>query len=105
FGLNKDVYQVSGIIQDCPSNSQIKYTCLASFSSLGENQEESYWGANYITYLLLKSPSDIPKLQAKIPAFMKKEMQLKGKDYFTFDLEPFNKIHLYYPYAGLQPKN
>jgi len=105
IGINKDQYLVTGIIQDCPSNSQIKYTCLASFSSLGETQEESYWGANYITYLLLKNESDIPKLQAKIPVFMKKEMKLTGKDYFTFDLEPFTKIHLYSPYYGFESNN
>lgn len=105
IGTNKDPYLVTGIIEDCPSNSQIKYSCLASFSSLGETQEESYWGANYITYLLLKSGSDIPKLQAKIPAFMKKEMQLTRNNYFTFDLEPFYKIHLYSPYAGFEPNN
>jgi putative ABC transport system permease protein len=104
ISTNKDQYLVTGVIQDCPSNSQIKYTCLASFSSLGETQEESYWGANYITYLLLNKESDIPKLQAKIPVFMKKEMQLTGKDYFTFDLEPFTKIHLY-SHAGFEPNN
>jgi len=105
IGINKDSYIITGIIEDCPSNSQIKYSLLASFSSLGETQEESYWGANYITYLLLKNESDIPKLQAKIPAFMKREMQLTGNNFFTFDLEPFTKIHLYSPYAGFEPNN
>ncbi len=104
-GINKEPYFVSGIIEDCPSNSQIKYSCLASFSTLGETQEESYWGANYITYLLLNRESDIPKLEAKIPAFMKKEMDLKGNDFFTFDLEPFRSIHLHSPYAGFEPNN
>ncbi len=103
IGLNKDLYSVTGIIADCPSNSQIKYAFLASFSSLGETQEESYWGANYITYLLLHKEQDIPTLQAKIPAFMKKEMQLTGRDFFTFDLEPFTKIHLHSLYAGFEP--
>src|SRR5205085_6090408 len=32
-------YQVTGIIQDCPSNSQIKFDLLASFSSLGLEKE------------------------------------------------------------------
>jgi len=105
IGINKDPYLVTGIVEDCPSNSQIKYECLASFSSLGETQEESYWGANYITYLLLKNRTDIPKLQAKIPAFMKKEMQLTGNNFFSFDLEPLTRIHLYSPYAGFEPNN
>ncbi len=106
IGINKEVYEVTGIIEDCPSYSQIKYTCLASFSTLGETQEESYWGANYITYLLLKNESDIPKLQAKIRPYMKKEMQIKDNNsYLTYDLEPFADVHLYSPYAGFEPNN
>ncbi len=104
-GINKDVYYVTGVIEDCPSNSQIKYSCLASFSTLGETQEESYWGANYITYLLLKNESDIPKLQAKIPGFMKKEMKLTGNNYLTYNLEPLPTIHLHSPYSGFEPNN
>lgn len=104
-GTNKDQYLVTGVIADCPSNSQIKYGSLASFSSLGETQEETYWNANYITYLLLKNQNDIPKLQAKIPPFMYKEMDLTGKDYFNYELEPFRTVHLHSPYAGFEPNN
>ncbi|HEY8397169.1 MAG TPA: ABC transporter permease, partial [Flavihumibacter sp.] len=33
-------YQVTGVAEDCPSNSQIRFSLLASFSSLGPAQEE-----------------------------------------------------------------
>jgi putative ABC transport system permease protein len=100
-------YLITGIIEDCPSNSQLKFDFLASFSSLGVNQEETYWEANYTTYLLLKDKSAIASLQAKIPAFMKKEMgsELSGKDYVTFWLEPFKSIHLHSDYGGFEPNN
>ncbi|MEJ0106103.1 MAG: ABC transporter permease [Bacteroidota bacterium] len=99
-------YQVTGIIQDCPSNSQVKFDFLASFSSLGLTQEyeETYWDANYTTYLLLKNKNAIASLQAKIPAFMKKEMSGQGAT-VNFDLEPFTKIHLYSEYGGFEPNN
>lgn len=100
-------YLVTGIIQDCPSNSQIKYDFLASFSSLNANQEETYWNANYTTYFLLKNEAALSSLQAKIPGFMKKEMAggLSGTDYVTFWLEPFKRIHLYSEFAGFEPNN
>ena len=99
-------YQVTGIIQDCPSNSQIKFDFLTSFSSLGlePGYEETYWDANYTTYLLLKNKNAIVSLQAKIPAFMKKEMAGQGAT-VSFDLEPFTKIHLYSEYGGFEPNN
>ncbi|HJP63796.1 MAG TPA: FtsX-like permease family protein, partial [Mucilaginibacter sp.] len=91
------------VIADCPSNSQIKFDFLASFSSL-HAEEDSYWDANYTTYLLLKNPGDIKTLQAKLPAFMKKEMEGKGAT-INFYLEPFKWIHLHSEYEGFEPNN
>ncbi len=103
---DSSLYQVSGVIEDCPSNSQFAFDFLASFSSLGLTQdyEESYWDANYTTYLLLKNENAITSLQAKLPAFMKKEMAGKGAS-INFYLEPFKNIHLYSEFAGFVPNN
>ncbi len=98
--------EITGVIQDCPSNSQIKFDFLGSFLSLGDNiQEESYWDANYTTYFLLKDKSSLASLQAKIPGFMKQEMASEPNTYVSFELEPFRKIHLYSPYPGFEPNN
>jgi len=107
IGSSATPYQITGIAEDCPTNSQIKFDFLASFSSLGVNQEESYYEANYTTFLLLKNKEAIAGLQAKIPGFMKKEManQASGNDYVTYELEPYKKIHLYSPYDGFEPNN
>ncbi|MGN6193396.1 MAG: ABC transporter permease [Ginsengibacter sp.] len=103
-GNDSNLYHVTGIMEDCPSNSQIQLDLLSSFSSLGltPDYEDSYWDANYTTYLLLKNKNAISGLQAKLPAFMKKEMEGKGAT-INFHLEPFNKIHLYSPYDSFVP--
>lgn len=105
-GNDSNYYQVTGIVQDCPSNSQIKFDFLASFSSLGltKDYEDSYWDANYTTYVLLKDKKSIAQLQAKLPAFMKKEMAGQGATINMY-LEPFDKIHLHSPYNGFEPNN
>ncbi|CAN5343436.1 ABC transporter permease [soil metagenome] len=104
-GSDTSLYQVTGIMADCPSNSQIKFDFLASFSSLGlEGQKKSYWDANYTTYLLLKDQKDIARLQAKIGPFMKKEMQGGGAS-INFILEPFTRVHLYSEFDGFEPNN
>ncbi|MBS1532235.1 MAG: ABC transporter permease [Bacteroidetes bacterium] len=102
-GSDTGLYKVTGVIADCPSNSQIKFNFLASFSSL-HAEEDTYWDANYTTYLLLKDPSDIRTLQAKLPAFMKKEMQGQGAT-INYYLEPFKWIHLHSEYDGFEPNN
>jgi putative ABC transport system permease protein len=95
-------YLVTGVMADCPSNSQFKFDFLASFSSLYANQDDSYWDASYGTFLLLRRPADFATLQPKITAFMKKEMEGQGA-YVNFLLEPFMRIHLYSPYVGFEP--
>ncbi|HEY4063711.1 MAG TPA: ABC transporter permease [Puia sp.] len=101
-GTDSSDYQVTGLMADCPSNSQFKFDFLASFSSLYANQEDTYWDANYGTFLLLREGSSLPALQTKVTAFMKNEMKGKGA-YVNFLLEPFMRIHLYSEYVGFEP--
>ncbi|HVZ56466.1 MAG TPA: ABC transporter permease [Chitinophagaceae bacterium] len=99
-------YRVTAVMQDFPANSQIQGELIASFASLGltPDYEDTYWDANYTTYLLLKDRASIARLQAKLPAFMKKEMQGSGAT-INFELEPFDRIHLYSPYDSFVPNS
>lgn len=105
-GNDSNLYHVTGIMQNCPANSQIQCDFVASFASLGieKEAEDFYWDANYTTYLLLKNKDAIASLQAKLPAFMKKEMQGQGAT-VNFYLEPFNSIHLHSDYDSFVPNN
>lgn len=105
IGADATAYEVTGVTEDCPSNSQIKYDMLLSFSSLGPAQEVTYWDANYTTYLLLKDKASIASLQSKIPAFMKREMSGNPNIWVRFHLEPFTHVHLYSPYDGFEPNS
>ena len=105
-GNDSNLYRVTAVMQDCPRNSQIQCDFVASFSSLGitKDAEDTYWDANYTTYLLLKNKDNIASLERKFPAFMKKEMAGEGAT-VNFHLERFNKIHLYSPYDSFVPNN
>jgi len=104
LGSAQTNYQVTGVSADCPSNSQLKFDFLASFSSLGPAQEETYFNANFITYLLLKDRSSIASLQGKIEPFMKKEITDKGTK-INYHLEPYTSVHLHSPYDGFEPNS
>lgn len=106
IGSAKQNYLVKGVVGDIPSNSQIKFDFLASFSSLGPAQEETYWNANYTTYLLLRKKESIASLQAKIPPFMEKEMKARGEvAYLSYELEPYTRVHLFSPHDGFEPNS
>lgn len=101
-GTDSVDYLVTGVMKDCPSNSQFKFDFLASFSSLYANQEETYWDANYGTFFLLRERTSLPELQKKVTAFMKTEMKGQGAE-VNFKLEPFMRVHLYSEYEGFEP--
>lgn len=96
-GSDESPYEVTGVMRDYPTTSQIKFDFLASFSSLRANQEESYFNANYTTYLLLSGPNVFDALQEKLHPFMEKEMKGSGAS-IHFYLEPFTDVHLHSPY-------
>ncbi len=103
-GTDSVQYLITGMTQDYPENSQIKFDFLASFTSLDMSEEQTYWDANYTTYLLLKSPASANILEQKMNSFMKKEMAGQGAS-IQYYLEPFMRIHLYSEYGGFEPNN
>ncbi len=98
---------VTGVSEDAPANSQIKFDFVGSFTSLNASKEEKWWEANYYTYVLLSSGNSFEPLQKRITSLMEKvsneELKMKGSEYLTYHLEPLTKVHLYSPLDGLEP--
>lgn len=90
-------YIVSGVAADSPSNSQLQFDFVASFMSLSAAKTEMWWTANYVTYFLLKPSASAPQLQAKLPAYMRKqsaETEMTGNNFLTYQFEPLTDVHL-----------
>ncbi|MBR9999801.1 MAG: ABC transporter permease, partial [Cyclobacteriaceae bacterium] len=90
---------VTGIAEDVPDHSQIHFDFLIQFSLLnGENNEE-WFPANYLTYLLIDNEAAIQETERRIDEYMKglkeEELDLRQFDYATFHLEPLTRIHLH----------
>lgn len=100
---------VSAVCEDAPQNSQIKFDFVTQFLNLGNNvKEETWWTANWITYLLVRDEKSIPQLQKQISDYMKTsavktDARLEGNNYLTYHLEPLTKVHLYSPLDGFEP--
>ncbi|HEX6172265.1 MAG TPA: FtsX-like permease family protein [Chitinophagaceae bacterium] len=100
---------VSGVCDDAPQNSQIKFDFVTQFLNLGNNvKTEKWWEANWITYLMVRDKKDIPQLQQQVAAYMKTnevrtEARLEGNDYLTYHLEPLKTVHLRSSLAGFEP--
>jgi putative ABC transport system permease protein len=98
-------YVVSGVAQDAPANSQIKFDFVASYASL-PNASNPNWGVEvYATYFLLRPGTDPVSLEKKMGVFMRNLPELAdlGNDYLIYHLEPITRVHLYSRLGGLEP--
>lgn len=102
-------FLVTGVAEDAPAASQIRFDFVGTFSSLGAAKEEKWNEANYLTYLLLQDEKSFPVLQKKIDAYInkvgKEEMQLKGNQFMAYHLEPLTRVHLHSELDGFEPNN
>jgi putative ABC transport system permease protein len=99
---------VSAVAADAPSNSQVQFDFIVSFSNLSASKSpENWWSANYFTYLLLKDPAQTPLLQNQVTAYMqgvdRKELKMTGSQHLTFHLEPLASVHLHSSAGGMEP--
>ena len=95
-------FEVTGIFEDIPTNSHIKFDFMFSYQTLNDNtnnQSETSWGwYDFNTYVLLKPGTDVKSLQAKWDDFLYKT---RGEDWEKYNrkqefiLQPILDIHLY----------
>lgn len=96
---NDREYTITGVMADPPAASQMRPNIVASFHSLSaaRPEQETWWSADYATYLLLREAGDAARLQAKLPAYMSArsdDTRMTGENYLTFNVEPLRDVHL-----------
>ncbi|UCC80450.1 MAG: ABC transporter permease [Candidatus Zixiibacteriota bacterium] len=98
---NERDFTVTGVVENVPANSHIKFDMLCSFETrYTENRElmDEWIYFSYVTYLLLKENGDFKNLESKFPSFVDNHMGERlaafgiGMNYF---LQPLTSIHLY----------
>jgi putative ABC transport system permease protein len=99
----KDVYTVSGVMEDMPLNSSMRYDILLPFDILIQNYRpsdtwkglESDWGDYYYTtFVLLHDPAKAAIAEDQLTAIHAKH-QAEARVRYTF--QPVNQLHLYGP--------
>ncbi len=95
-------FEVTGIFEDIPENSHIKFDFMFSYQTLNNethNDSETAWGwYDFNTYALLQPGTDVKSLQAKWDSYL---LKTRGEDWTKtsrrqeFILQPLLEIHLY----------
>ena len=99
-GLNDLSYKVTGIIEETPANSSLRYNALISWTSTipGTGPLNWSWLNRWITqvnftYLLLFPETDVPAFEKKLADFMVKYMPRQA-EYYKLYLQPLADIYL-----------
>lgn len=94
--------EVTGVFQDVPENSHIKFDFLISYetqNAMTENQSEISWGwYDFYTFVLLEPGTDVSKLQSRWDEYLakaRKEDWEKRNAKQEFILRPLTDIHLH----------
>lgn len=98
-----DTYKVTGVFQDMPENTHMKWDVLLSyvtFSTIkitdGSSETAGFWDG-FLTYVVLKPDTDPKALEQKIPSLLSQQFGTdfqKYKDSLSFALQPLPDIHL-----------
>ncbi len=99
----KDDYMVTGVADAAPTNSQINYAALISFSTLYKDTANYFMGWNggnqYVTYLKLNNSVNAVSLEKKFPSFIRKNTDniYAGSGItLSASLQPIQDVHLKY---------
>jgi len=94
-------FEITGVFQDLPENSHIKFDFLFSYATLNRetnNASETNWGwYDFNTYVLLAPGTDYKALQAKWDKWLAKDRAedwAKSSGKQDFILQPLLDIHL-----------
>ncbi len=103
------LYTVTGVVQDVPDNSHMKFDMLASMSTYpGQANSQQWVSHNFYTYIVVKDGTDPAKLQDKFQGMVTKyvgpqiqqilgysidDFKKAGND-FRYVLEPLKDLHL-----------
>ncbi len=103
------LYTVTGVVQDVPDNSHIKFDMLASMSTYPQQATNQNWlNHNFFTYIVVREGTDAKALQQKLQGMVTKyvgpQIQQvlgyaigdfrKAGNEFRYVMEPLKDLHL-----------
>lgn len=93
--------QVTGVIEDVPLNSHLRFDLLAPFAAFKQHHQipvesklGSYWWPNLYTYVLLPDAASASWLEEQLPAFVAQHRAADEAEVYIPTLESLYDIHL-----------
>ncbi|WP_245970502.1 ABC transporter permease [Pseudochryseolinea flava] len=83
---NQDLYKITGIFQDLPTNTHFKLDFILSMEGLEESKANNWLSNNFNTYVLLREGNTEEALEAKFPKFVNTYVGPQIKEFLGADV-------------------
>ncbi|MFN3999014.1 ABC transporter permease [Algoriphagus sp.] len=90
-------YQITGVMEDFPSNSHLDFDFLASFKTHRHGKNPEWSPSNYYSYVKLRPDANLSQFEAKLPRMVEKYLGEEQREYgfqTAFLTQPVTSIHL-----------
>ena len=95
---NKDELTVTGVIEDAPGNTSLKYTMLIPYEFFRVNNPyfSSNWSGNYqgSTFIVTKEGQSTAPIEKQLLVWKKKYLKPEDNSRITYQLQPLKKMHI-----------
>jgi len=93
YGWDTTILKVTGILKNIPKNSHLQFDALGSISTVVDTSVMHNWGGNWLnSYLQLAANTNVPALEKKFPAYLKRHNDGNEKHYKLF-LQQLKDVH------------
>lgn len=89
-------FKISAVMETSPPNTDFPFELMLSYRSIQSAKEKDGWGSinsDDQCYILLKPGEKIATLEARIPAFVEKNLGKDNYDHRTFVMQPLAELH------------
>ena len=86
-----NLYTITGVIQDIPGNSHMKFDMLGSLNSLRDSENTFWISHNFYTYIVLKDGTDKTDMESKFVEIVTKYVGPQLKEFIGITIEDFQK--------------
>jgi putative ABC transport system permease protein len=89
-------YRISAVVADPPANTDLPFTLFLSHATIKKQSDEQGWNSIWSDeqcYFLLKEGEQLSAIEAGIPAFVKKHLDVDDAGRTTYLMQPLSEIH------------
>lgn len=87
--IDGEIYTISGIVREAPSNSHVKFAALASIQSLAVGRDDEWNNMNVSTYVLTEHPVEPAELESKVTQVLTQHLNFERLREVGMVMQPF----------------